>query len=56
MEGIHTTIPLHRALCDDAEVAAAAFHTGFLEQWLAAHPLAEPAAPVPAPTPEKVPA
>ncbi|WP_431511525.1 acetyl-CoA carboxylase biotin carboxylase subunit [Variovorax sp. DAIF25] len=56
VEGIHTTIPLHRALCDDAEVAAAAFHTGFLEQWLAAHPLAEPAAPVPASTAEKVPA
>jgi acetyl-CoA carboxylase biotin carboxylase subunit len=36
VEGIHTTIPLHRALCDDADVAKAAFHTGFLETWLAA--------------------
>lgn len=41
VEGIHTTIPLHRALCEDAEVAKAAFHTGFLETWLAANPLAD---------------
>ena len=39
VEGIHTTIPLHRALCEDADVAKAAFHTGFLETWLAANPL-----------------
>jgi len=44
VEGIHTTIPLHRALCDDAAVAEAAFHTGFLETWLTANPL-EPAVP-----------
>ncbi|MGJ7524136.1 acetyl-CoA carboxylase biotin carboxylase subunit [Variovorax sp. GB1P17] len=43
VEGIHTTIPLHRALCDDADVAKAAFHTGFLETWLAANPLADAA-------------
>lgn len=48
MEGIHTTIPLHLALCDDAQVAAADLHTGFLETWLAEHPLAA--------TPLKVPA
>jgi acetyl-CoA carboxylase biotin carboxylase subunit len=47
VEGIATTIALHRALCDDADVALAAFHTGFLEPWLAAHPLA------PAPLPLK---
>ncbi|MGS0755199.1 acetyl-CoA carboxylase biotin carboxylase subunit [Roseateles sp. GG27B] len=40
VEGIHTTIALHRALCDDADVGKAAFHTGFLETWLAANPLA----------------
>ncbi len=51
VEGIHTTIPLHRALCDDADVAKAAFHTGFLETWLAANPLADAAVP-----PVKVPA
>ncbi|MCY1198965.1 Biotin carboxylase [compost metagenome] len=41
VEGIHTTIPLHRALCEDADVAKAEFHTGFLETWLAANPLAD---------------
>jgi acetyl-CoA carboxylase biotin carboxylase subunit len=58
VEGIHTTIPLHRALCDDADVAKAAFHTGFLESWLAEYSLAD-AAPVAAsaiPTTPKVPA
>ena len=40
VDGIRTTIPLHLALCDDADVASAAFHTGFLETWLAANPLA----------------
>ena len=50
VEGIHTTIPLHRALCEDADVAKAAFHTGFLETWLEANPLpdAAPLAKVPA--------
>ena len=37
--GIHTTIPMHQALCDDADVASANFHTGFLETWLADNPL-----------------
>jgi acetyl-CoA carboxylase biotin carboxylase subunit len=46
VEGIHTTVALHRALCEDADVARAAFHTGFLETWLAENPLAD-AAPLP---------
>jgi acetyl-CoA carboxylase biotin carboxylase subunit len=32
--GIPTTIPLHAALCADADVAAGRFHTRFLEHWL----------------------
>ncbi|OBY87467.1 acetyl-CoA carboxylase biotin carboxylase subunit [Delftia sp. JD2] len=46
VEGIHTTIPLHRALCEDTGVAQAAFHTGFLETWLAVNPLADAPAPL----------
>jgi len=46
VEGIHTTIPLHRALCEDAGVAQAAFHTGFLETWLSVNPLADAPAPL----------
>lgn len=46
VEGIHTTIPLHRALCEDAGVAQAAFHTGFLETWLPVNPLADAPAPL----------
>jgi acetyl-CoA carboxylase biotin carboxylase subunit len=46
VEGIHTTIPLHRALCKDAGVAQAAFHTGFLETWLSVNPLADAPAPL----------
>lgn len=41
VEGIATTIPLHRALCDDIDVANAEFHTGFLETWLVANPLVD---------------
>jgi acetyl-CoA carboxylase biotin carboxylase subunit len=57
VEGIHTTVALHRALCEDADVARAAFHTGFLETWLAENPLADaaPLPPVVQPSP-KVPA
>lgn len=40
VEGIDTTIELHQALSVDAAVAKADFHTGFLEAWLEAHPLA----------------
>lgn len=32
--GIPTTVPLHRALADDPDVAAGRFHTAFLEHWL----------------------
>lgn len=32
--GVPTTIPLHRALVDDGDVARAAFHTRFLENWI----------------------
>lgn len=35
--GIKTTRPLHAALADDEAVKAAAFHTGWLEQWLEAN-------------------
>jgi len=40
VDGVHTTIPLHLALCDDPEVRKASYHTAFLEGWLAAKPLA----------------
>jgi acetyl-CoA carboxylase biotin carboxylase subunit len=32
--GIPTTVPLHRALAADPEIAAGHFHTRFLEHWL----------------------
>ena len=35
VEGVATTARLHRRLVDDPEVAAGAFHTRWLEQWLA---------------------
>lgn len=35
IEGLHTTLPLHRALATDASVLAGDFHTGWLEQWVA---------------------
>ncbi|MFK0276554.1 acetyl-CoA carboxylase biotin carboxylase subunit [Ensifer sp. NPDC090286] len=34
IEGVPTTIALHQALAADAQVAAGAFHTRFLETWL----------------------
>jgi acetyl-CoA carboxylase biotin carboxylase subunit len=37
--GIPTTVPLHAALVRDADVAAARFHTRWLETWLATNPL-----------------
>jgi acetyl-CoA carboxylase, biotin carboxylase subunit len=40
VEGIHTTLPLHRALAADPEVAALRFHTRWLETWLASNPIA----------------
>jgi acetyl-CoA carboxylase biotin carboxylase subunit len=39
IEGVVTTADLHLALCADAQVQQAQYHTGFLEQWLARHPL-----------------
>lgn len=33
IEGLKTTLPLHRALAQDEQVAAADFHTGWLEGW-----------------------
>ena len=44
VEGICTTQSLHVALLADPQVQAAEFHTGFLEDWLAARRAAEPAA------------
>ncbi len=40
VEGVATTIPLHRALAADAGVAAHDVHTRWLEGWLAANPVA----------------
>lgn len=34
IEGVPTTIPLHKALAADAAIARGAFHTRFLEGWL----------------------
>jgi acetyl-CoA carboxylase, biotin carboxylase subunit len=36
IEGIRTTIPLHKALLRDPQFAAGQYHTEYLEQWLAA--------------------
>jgi acetyl-CoA carboxylase biotin carboxylase subunit len=40
IEGISTTAPLHAALSREPDVVAGRFHTGWLEAWLAANPLA----------------
>ena len=40
IDGIHTTIALHKALAVDTEVAALRFHTRWLETWLASNPVA----------------
>ncbi|EFO31179.1 biotin carboxylase [Roseibium sp. TrichSKD4] len=34
IDGLKTTVPLHKALARDADVAADAFHTQWLEPWL----------------------
>jgi acetyl-CoA carboxylase biotin carboxylase subunit len=44
VEGVPTTAALHLALANDPEVQAGAFHTRWLEEWLAAHPLTPAAA------------
>ncbi|MGY3353577.1 acetyl-CoA carboxylase biotin carboxylase subunit [Bradyrhizobium sp. GM0.4] len=36
VEGIHTTVPLHRALATNVEVGKGLFHTAWLESWMAA--------------------
>ncbi|WP_048861495.1 ATP-binding protein, partial [Acidisphaera rubrifaciens] len=36
IEGLATTLPLHRALAADASIASGAVHTRWLEDWLAA--------------------
>jgi acetyl-CoA carboxylase biotin carboxylase subunit len=42
VQGIETTVPLHRALVRDPDVAALNIHTRWLEAWLETHPLAAP--------------
>jgi len=41
IDGVKTTIPLHKALARDADVRAAKVHTQFLEPWLEANPIPE---------------
>jgi len=38
IEGIHTTIPLHRRLAQDPDVVAGTVHTGWLVEWMARQP------------------
>ncbi|GLK83870.1 acetyl-CoA carboxylase biotin carboxylase subunit [Ancylobacter defluvii] len=47
VEGLPTTAPLHRALAADPAVQAGTVHTRWLEEWLAAAPLAVPLAAAP---------
>ncbi len=42
VQGIETTVPLHRALARDPDVAVLNIHTRWLEAWLETHPLAAP--------------
>ncbi|MBN9507515.1 MAG: acetyl-CoA carboxylase biotin carboxylase subunit, partial [Alphaproteobacteria bacterium] len=44
VQGIPTTLPLHRALAAHADLARHDVHTGWLEAWLADNPLANQAA------------
>jgi acetyl-CoA carboxylase biotin carboxylase subunit len=37
VNGVETTLPLHRMLVEDPEVLAASVHTNWLEAWLAGH-------------------
>ncbi len=41
VEGLPTTVPLHLALARADDVRNGAFHTGWLEDWLSGHPLAD---------------
>jgi acetyl-CoA carboxylase biotin carboxylase subunit len=36
VDGIHTTLPLQRALLEDPAFAELRFHTRFVDQWLEA--------------------
>ena len=38
VEGIHTTIPLHRRILADPDFRAGKFDTGFIERFLAKKP------------------
>jgi urea carboxylase len=40
LEGVHTTAPLHKALCRSSEIATLKYHTNFLEDWLDQNPIA----------------
>jgi acetyl-CoA carboxylase biotin carboxylase subunit len=42
IHGVATTADLHKALCADPQVQEARYHTGFLEEWLAGHPVSQP--------------
>jgi acetyl-CoA carboxylase biotin carboxylase subunit len=42
VQGIETTVPLHRLLARHPDVAALNIHTRWLEAWLETHPLAAP--------------
>ena len=42
VDGIPTTASMHQALTADPEVRSGEFHTRWLEEWLAAHPLGSP--------------
>ncbi len=44
VDGIPTTIPMHRTLAEHADIARHAVHTGWLEAWLANSPLTNIAA------------
>jgi acetyl-CoA carboxylase, biotin carboxylase subunit len=43
IEGVSTTVPLHRALVTHPDLAAHAVHTRWLEAWLEQHPFGNPA-------------
>ena len=36
LEGVHSTLALHRALAQDPEVVAGDYHTNWLEAWMRA--------------------
>ena len=44
VEGVPTTLALHRALAEAPDVVAGRIHTGWLEAWLGTHPFSGPLA------------